>query len=236
MLLNQSGLDGFLPIHIGVNSWYDTLNPLGDNSTPTDGSALSLIKDLGLNGNDVSQASGSAQPIFKRSIINNNHVFRVDGTKVMSAAGGPGNNYNGPLTVLSIADTTQTSATTTLCGKSASWVHSMDDVAQFRFTTPSIMDYDTTNAQYIANTFLVQTARFNSDFSVDFWKNRSFIQNVGGTTAMPSSTGPLYLFASNSTPTFAWNGDVIAFCIFFRALTNAEIMWMLNWASNRIGV
>jgi hypothetical protein len=60
--------------------WLDAMNPAGNGTRPSDGTAVSSWTDLSGNGNTVVQATGANQPIFKVNIINGKPVIRFNGT------------------------------------------------------------------------------------------------------------------------------------------------------------
>ena len=226
----------FSPTYLSIDSWYSALNPNGDGSIPSDGAALSSVIDLGVKQNNMAQATVVNQPIYKRNIINGKNVFRCNGITFMSCAAGSGNNYSGPMTIFYVCATAVTTTINAAIGKGGEFGGCAGTSNTFRFTTSGIKDYQTSGSQFTNNVFLVESMRFNSDFSVDFWKNGTAGDHITGTTAMTSNNGTFTIFSPNTTPAFAWNGDIVMIGIFFRALAANEMLLMNTYCKNLIGV
>lgn len=224
----------WLPRRLSVDSAYFSSNPTGTGQLPSDGTALPLIADLGTRGNHLSQATGINQPVFKTNIVNGQNVFRLTTSSFMTCASSSNNTYVGPLTIINILSLANLGAIQQIFGKPGSWFSSASPSNGFRFTTAGVKDYDSAASQFSLNTFLVKTERFNSNFSVDFWKNGTFLSNVTGTAGMSSASNGLIL--GNSNPAFAVAADVVATLIWYRALSSTEISMANNFARAMIGV
>lgn len=71
----------FTPADIsGLQFWQDASNPNGDGTLPTDLSPISNWVDLGPLGNNATQASGSAQPIFTKNQLNSLPILAFNGS------------------------------------------------------------------------------------------------------------------------------------------------------------
>lgn len=236
--LGGSGL--FYPLDLGVNTVWDAANPNGNFIIPADGTALTSISDLGLNGNTVTQATGANQPIFKKGIVNNQNVFRFSANQYASIAGGSGNNYNGVLSVFAIGMTTTATTSQHFLSKAPNpsaggYGIGCNLSSQADFTIWNVVDVVGSTTLWVNSTFQVLGTVYKSDNSVDFYKNRSFIQNVAG-SATTSSTAPLVFGAKTATGSDQWSGDFVAVFVFFRQLASWEINAMLNYCCCRIGL
>lgn len=236
--LGLSGL--FLPQDLGVNTVWDAANPAGNLIIPADGTALSSISDLGLNGNTVVQATGTNQPIFKKNIVNGQNVFRFSGNQYASIAGGSGNNYNGPLSVFAIGMTTAATTLQHFLSKTPNpstggYGIGCNASSQADMTVWLVQDIVGSSTLWVNNTFQVLGVVYKSDNSVDFYKNRSFIQNVAG-VATTASTAPFVFGAKTSSGVDQWSGDFSAVFIAFRQFATWEINAMLNYCCCRIGI
>lgn len=237
--LGASGL--FLPNDLGVNTAWDALNPAANGVIPADGTALSSISDLGLNGNTVTQATGTNQIIFKKNIINNQNAFRFSGNQYASIANGTGNSYSGPLSIFVIGMASTMAAALHVISKAPNpttggyGVGSVITSGNSDMTIWGVQDIASSTCTWALNTYQVMGWVFKSDNSVDFYKNRTTTQNVAG-SAMSASAAALVFGAKTATGTDQWQGDVLAAFIFFRQLAAWEIALMLNYCCIRIGI
>lgn len=245
-LYNQGGFGSFTPAMLRVNTWWDANNPAGNGVIPTDGTQLSSITDLGLNGNTVTQATGANQILFKRNIINGQNVFRFSGSQFASCVNSANNNYVGPLTIVAIAMPTGTltpgGGDTRIVSKGANlanldgYGYGLFTGGKSSLTTWNIHDYSTTNEEWYLGEYAIQTVVYNSNFSVDFYTNGSFVQNLTAGSGFTQATQPLVFGAKNVSGGQAWQGDVIACFIFYRALTAAELNLMHAYCLARVGL
>ncbi len=63
----------------GLSMWLDADDPNADGTQPLDGTSISTWTDKSVNGNDISQASSSRQPLYKLNQYNGRPVMRFDG-------------------------------------------------------------------------------------------------------------------------------------------------------------
>lgn len=63
----------------GLRLWLDATDPAANGTQPADGTAVSTWTDKSGQANNVTQATGSLQPIYKLNIINAKPVVRFDG-------------------------------------------------------------------------------------------------------------------------------------------------------------
>lgn len=233
-----------LPTDLGVNIWVNGDNPLNDpGNIPADGTALANISDFSGKGNNFVQASGANQPVFKRNIINGRNVIRFSGNQFLTCANSAANSYSGAMTVIATLTTTDVgTADARLYTKGSFNLGSGYGIARNfgrqRYNSFTATDYITTAAQFTVNVFQVFTSVLNSNWSVDFYKNGTFIENKTGNPQV-ASTNTLYLGAMNTTGATVvqyWSGDLVELMIFFRVLSASELNRMHLYCKNKIGV
>lgn len=231
----------FRPERIGCNTIYDAANPLGNNTLPADGTALGTIADVGLNGNTATQSTGANQPIFKRNIINNQHVFRFSGAQIVSCPGSSSNNYVGPMSIFLITKINASALYQHILCKqpnpaTGGWGIGCDNSSppQSFITKWGVADYRSSSTLITSGAFCVLGYVLKSDNTVDFYKDRNFTQNVA-ISAPTASSAPLVFGALNTT-TDPLTGDVVAIYLFYRQLTTSEINAMLHYCNARIGI
>lgn len=65
------GFYSFNPRQVaGLVAWFDSNDPAGNGVQPTNGSSISTLVDKSKNGNNLSQSTGSNQPIFNKNQFN----------------------------------------------------------------------------------------------------------------------------------------------------------------------
>lgn len=63
----------------GLSLWLDANDPAGNNTQPTNNSALATWVDKSGNKNTAANGNGSQQPLFKTNILNGKPTVRFDG-------------------------------------------------------------------------------------------------------------------------------------------------------------
>lgn len=235
-----SGISAATPYELGVNSAYDANNPNNSTSVPADGTSLSSITDLGRNGNNWTQSTGTAQPILKRNIINGQNVFRFSGNQYMTCPASANNNYTSgsSLTIVAIASTSNTSTvgrifTKSNSGSGAAGYTAGKNLALSRFSSIGGQDADTSSNQWTLNTFGAYSYVYHSGL-IDFYTNGSLVQSVA--VAPPGSSTWQLILGANFNLSELWYGDIVALYVFFRQLSSWELYLINTYCRKRIGL
>lgn len=219
---------------LGYNTIFDADNPLGNFTIPADGASLANITDDGPNGNNISQATGATQIIYKRNIINSRNVFRFAGAQFLSCVTSANNNYVGPMTFVALAATTNTTQFGSILAKAGvggtGWRAGTTTSTDFKglFTLPGVVDIKTTAALWASGVWAAVAFRFNADKSVDFFKNRALVQNVANSSAMTVSTGDFIFGARTTSLIDPFKGDVNLAGVRFAVQTDSQVIQALK--------
>jgi hypothetical protein len=223
------------PADLGLDIIWDPLNLDKVAGYPADGSSVSSILDLGRSGNNLSQATGAAQPIFKRDIINGNPILRFSGAQWMSSPAGANNAYAGAMSVFVVWSTPNTSPApiARTITKVSSWTLSyVTEDIQFglfaggSYTADNIIANDT-----VYNTGTV----FNGSTATDFYRNGELFTTVSAAGTMSGTASDLYFGSRDGTQHFI-TGDVGFLCVAYRALSSFEIGKLNTYLNIRFGV
>jgi hypothetical protein len=226
MILSNPGNNLFLPRDIGIDIWWDPINIDGAYGYPADGTGVSSIIDGGKSPNNLTQASGGAQPIYKRSIINGNPVFRFAGAQFMSSPNGVNNAYTGAMThfiVFSTTNSTPPSGAARIISKPSSWAPTYLST-EYTFSLFGVTY--TTGAAAVANdTFYNFCSVYNGSSATDFYRNGTFLVTSSFASVMAVNANNLYFGSRDGAQHFI-SGDVAFVGVFYRALAAWEISLM----------
>lgn len=223
------------------NIVYDASNPNKNSSSiPANATALPSIKDLAKSGNDMAQATGANQPTYIHTAVNGLNVFNFNSasSQFMSRAGSSINNYNGEMAGLAIVKTdTIAAGVSRVMRKSTTGWSFGRSADKYIFTTHGRSDFITTGAQFVAGTWQVMGVVLKNvagTWSVDFYKNRTLVENVVGLS--PSGgTGTLYFGSLDNVAEF-FSGQIQLACTRFSKINSAEMNLALDQACKRIGI
>lgn len=222
--------------------YIDASNPAGTQVIPSDGSSLSLVKDLTGNGNDFT--SPSNQPTYVYNQINSLNVIRGNGTnQFMSCANNTSNQIatNDSLSIFSICMTNDVSSTNRgLISKGSfplgAWLTGRLGVTpntSFTLTTiADIMSVNTFSAGVFQNLGIV----YNSASGVTFYKNNIASADFKAQTGMKASTSAMNFMSVTEAGGMPWSGDIQCIIVFKRALNAQEVSAMMQWMTSKSGL
>jgi hypothetical protein len=224
----------YVPQNFGLDILIDPLNLDGNYTYYSDGVSISSIIDQGITPNNMSQATGAAQPIYKRAIINGNPVLRFSGAQWMSSPNGVNNAYAGAMSIFCVFATPNNSPASTgrIITKISSWGLSYASTnATFSFTGP----YTATGLIAANNTFYNIGAFYDGSANTTFYRNGALFQNVALAAVMPASSSDLYLGSRDGLTNFI-ECDIAFLAVKFGTLSNFQINAINFYLNQRFGL
>lgn len=217
------------PWDLQVDLFYDASNTDGRNNA-TSISSISSVVNLGTKANNVSQSTGASQPTLFQNANNNQPVMRFSGSQYLSAASAAPNQYAGEITVFGIVKLSNASVVRRFIsfgatGGVSAGNRASPNLLKYDYTCNAVADVFTT-ADYWSTTdyetFVGVIKNSAGSWSVDFYKNGTFLQNVS--TSAPIASSDSFCVGSYSTTVALWNGDIQLAGFFYSALKS----WQIN--------
>lgn len=220
----------YLPQYFGAQVYFDSMNMDGNGGVLSDFSSVSTQSDLSGNGRTITQATGASQPQYRTEVVNttgNSVIF--DGSRYMS---GSNISYAGQFTIMFLGTLDVLSATRTIFSNgSTNGISFSAGAASFRklvFTCNGVGSAVSSADQYNTGQFAVMTAVLKNNagsWSVDFYKNGTFIENVAIAGGPNSSADPFYVGAINASSQM-WIGQNVMLATWPRVLSSFELNMM----------
>lgn len=230
----------YLPQHFGAQVYFDSMSMDGQGSTLGNFAAVSTQSDLSGNAYTITQVTGANQPQYRTQVVNTsgNSVI-YDGARFMS---GSNISYAGEFTIMFLGTLDVISAVRTIFSNGATnGISFSAGGASFRrlvFTCNGVGSATSTADQYNVGQFALMTAILKNSagsWSVDFYKNGTFIENVAIAGAPNTSADPFYV-GSIDASSQRWIGQNVMLATWARALSAFELNMMHLFFRRRANV
>jgi hypothetical protein len=217
----------YLPQHFGAQVYFDSMSMDGAGSTLADFTSVSTQSDLSGNSRTITQATGANQPQYRTQVINTagNSVI-YDGSRFMS---GSNISYAGELTIMWLGTLDVVTAVRTIFSNGATnGIAFGAGGASFRrlqFVVNGVGTATSSADQFNTGQFAVMTAVLKNNagsWSVDFYKNGTFIENIAVAGAPNSSGNPFYVSSIDATNQ-RWVGQHDMLAVWPYALNNFQL-------------
>lgn len=217
----------YLPQHFGAQVYFDSMSMDGAGSTLADFTSVSTQSDLSGNSRTITQATGANQPQYRTQVINTagNSVI-YDGSRFMS---GSNISYAGELTIMWLGTLDVVTAVRTIFSNGATnGIAFGAGGASFRrlqFVVNGVGTATSSADQFNTGQFAVMTAVLKNNagsWSVDFYKDGTFIENIAVAGAPNSSSNPFYVSSIDATNQ-RWVGQHDMLAVWPYALNNFQL-------------
>ncbi|MGQ0670616.1 MAG: hypothetical protein ACT4PO_13245, partial [Actinomycetota bacterium] len=184
--------------------------------------------------------SGTTRPLYRTGIVNGLPVVRFDGVDdVLQTAASPTvPKGTAPLTVIAVASRSAAASVRTVCGHNsavAGWAFGRDaTVAEARFATRGILDYDQDGGWPAASTFYVTAAVFDASADVTFWRSGARLGTVVGTSFAADPTTTAFRVGASSANFF--DSDIAELVIYDSALTDGQLKAVVDYLADIYGI
>jgi hypothetical protein len=229
MIINQNALV-YLPQYFGAQFYFDSMSMDGNGSVMSNFSSVSTQSDVSGNGHTITQGTGANRPQYRTSVINTSgNSVLYDGARYLS---GSNISYAGEFTIMWLGTLDVTTAVRTIFSNgSTNGISFGAGGASFRqiiFSCNGVGTATSSANQFNAGQYAVMTAVLSNNagnWSVDFYKNGTFIENVAMAGAPNASADPIYVGAIDASSN-RWVGAHTMLAGWARVLTTWELNQM----------
>jgi hypothetical protein len=227
MILSTQAI--YLPQYFDAAWVYDCMNMDGEGGTLSNFSGVATQNDLSWNARNLSQSTGGLRPTYRVRTFNtaqNSIIF--DGNRWLT---GSNISYAGEMTIIFLGNIEVASATRYFVSYGTDGVCFGAGSATFRklqFIVNSSDILTTSADQFSGTTYAVMTAVLKNEggnWSVDFYKNGVFIENIASTSG-PDASADQFFIGARAASTDAWIGGIALIAGWHRVLTSWELNMM----------
>lgn len=196
----------------------------------TDGSAVSSWPDSSGNGNTMTQATSSSQPVFKTNILNGNPVVRFDGSDFMQSVltAAPA-----AITVLAVVKATDFTGTRTVlgCDTTGGFQYRFDASTGLpRVLTQNATTIGVGSVAPAAGAWVVVAMTYTVGST---WTHQiNGLDNGSGTSSAPPSASAVRIGSRNGGLE-AFLGDMAEVLVYHRVLTATELQTVSLYLGNK---